>query len=538
MLSIAATVWKMTGLKKYGGNSLNKLVLMSIAVFSFSLFAQEEAIDPPENVINPSEFSKIEGVMVNFEAGKHDGIDFSAYYNPLLKGITEAGVYTYILENEKDVPNIKETILSLGDINMNLVRFIELPFAPDSIWVRDYAPWFVYENGKRAAINNRYFGKSPDDDAVSAAVAERSGDTLYNTGLTTEGGNFMTDGKGNCWIPENVFRVNGKSSSHPEGMDRNEIWWIYTEYVGCKNIIVLNSTPALGGHHMDMFVKILNNDTILVAESSADLGATEDEVESLDNIAEYLGAVPMDEVDDQGNPKRWKIVRIPLAISDGKNQDGGELRTFHAHTNCLIVNNHVILPVFGKGTDESAFAVFRNVLPEFQIIKLHSEEIMSQGGGVHCTTTGIPVKNYSKCGDGVVNEGEECEFNNMLGKNCFTQGLNAGELRCDENCRLDESDCDVPVCGDKRVSRNEVCDGNSVNCSEIEGKEYVGGTAYCKADCSGFDESSCDSKEGNAEDDEAVDLDNDVVKNSDDKDKYSGTFVGEGSGSGCSLLIF
>lgn len=47
------------------------------------------------------------------------------------------------------------------------------------------------------------------------------------------------------------------------------------------------------------------------------------------------------------------------------------------------------------------------------------------------------------------------------------------------------------VCGNDIIEEGEVCDGNTVSCSEIAGESYVSGMAECLSDCSGYDESEC-----------------------------------------------
>ena len=58
------------------------------------------------------------------------------------------------------------------------------------------------------------------------------------------------------------------------------------------------------------------------------------------------------------------------------------------------------------------------------------------------------------CGDGVAASTEECDGNDLKGQTC---SAGAGLLRCNDNCRLDHTDCPA-VCGDGELSGNEECE--------------------------------------------------------------------------------
>ncbi len=60
------------------------------------------------------------------------------------------------------------------------------------------------------------------------------------------------------------------------------------------------------------------------------------------------------------------------------------------------------------------------------------------------------------CGDGVVNPGEECDDEALVGADCASQGHPGGTLACGRDCTYDVADCSV--CGDGVVGDGELCD--------------------------------------------------------------------------------
>jgi len=51
---------------------------------------------------------------------------------------------------------------------------------------------------------------------------------------------------------------------------------------------------------------------------------------------------------------------------------------------------------------------------------------------------------------------------------------------------------DVPsYCGNGVIEPGEVCDGDSLACTDLDAS-YYGGTAYCNSTCDGYNEGNCE----------------------------------------------
>ncbi|MEW5852545.1 MAG: DUF4215 domain-containing protein [Myxococcota bacterium] len=86
--------------------------------------------------------------------------------------------------------------------------------------------------------------------------------------------------------------------------------------------------------------------------------------------------------------------------------------------------------------------------------------------------------NPTRCGDGVADQGEECDGTDLVGQRCASLGFDTGTLTCLADCTLDTSDCRHIQCGDGRRDGNEGCDdGNREGgdgCSTQCRVEYCG----------------------------------------------------------------
>ena len=47
------------------------------------------------------------------------------------------------------------------------------------------------------------------------------------------------------------------------------------------------------------------------------------------------------------------------------------------------------------------------------------------------------------------------------------------------------------VCGDGVVKNDEVCERDTIQCTELD-SSYVGGTAACNSTCNGYNEVNCE----------------------------------------------
>ncbi len=76
--------------------------------------------------------------------------------------------------------------------------------------------------------------------------------------------------------------------------------------------------------------------------------------------------------------------------------------------------------------------------------------------------SGRPISSQPEsgtCGDGIVDRNEECDGENLGGKDCRSIGYTGGSLICSASCMLDVSGClALATCGNGFLDSNEECD--------------------------------------------------------------------------------
>ncbi len=96
------------------------------------------------------------------------------------------------------------------------------------------------------------------------------------------------------------------------------------------------------------------------------------------------------------------------------------------------------------------------------------------------------------CGNGVIEDGEQCDGANLGGETCVSLGQPSGTLACTSGCGFDITGCtgSNPVCGNGVVEGSEQCDGSNLNGQSCVTQGYMGGSLTCTSGCA-FDTSGC-----------------------------------------------
>jgi agmatine deiminase len=323
---------------------------------------------PPAPVRTMAEWEEIQGLIITW-AGQ----------NTILREIVRNAVKecrVFILTNN---PGTIEGQLINAGIPLDSVTFLDEPF--NTIWVRDYGPWTVYKNEVDSLwiVDWIYNRPREDDDAVPTVIANHLNIPIFEATAAPydwvhTGGNHLPDGMGTVFSSELVLEEN------PEKTEA-QIDSIALQYLGVKQYIKLPTLPFDGIHHLDMHMRVIDEETILIGqypEGIADGPQIEANIQYLlDSVRTAFG-------------NQYKIIRLPMPPDQNGRypNTGGNYRTY---TNSVFVNKTILVPTYEEKYDTTALRIYRENLPGYKVVGINCNSIIGQLGAIHCITKSVGV---------------------------------------------------------------------------------------------------------------------------------------------------
>jgi agmatine/peptidylarginine deiminase len=327
---------------------------------------------PPTGLelVNPAEFCKADGMLLPWPGWGHQLIGDVAY------AIAEDDPVFMIVRDASHEASAYNYLSNRG-VNMDNVEFIhDARVSGSSMWIRDWGPFCICEDG-REAIVDFYYGVYPGDDQIPMTIAEYFELPYYNSNLLHHGGNHITDGNGMAFASTNIWNYN-------QGYSHEEVRDIFRDYLGIDSLLVFEPMHGDITGHIDMFCKILNDSLFIVGEYETPEDAFPGDYELLNQLADSLTTL------QNLDGRSFSVVRMPtLPIEYG----GPAGRINRTYTNSLILNDNVLVPIYGVETDDVALGIYAELMPDHDIIGIDSEFIIAYAGAVHCMTNCIHSPN-------------------------------------------------------------------------------------------------------------------------------------------------
>ncbi|MBI5404349.1 MAG: agmatine deiminase family protein [Ignavibacteriae bacterium] len=330
----------------------------------------EKDVNPPYNPVRTiAEWEENQAVMVTWTS-------YTSIIAQIVDYIQDECICLIICT---DSNSVKSQLTSFG-VPLTNLAFLIKPF--NSVWNRDYGQWNGYTNeiDSLKMIDWIYNRPRPSDDQIPVYVAQFFNVPLHQAitspnDLTHTGGNFMVDGHGTGFASKLILQENS-------GKTEAQIDTIAKKYLGLNRFIKMETLPYDGIHHIDMHMKLLDEETLLVGQYPTGV-SDGPQIEAnlqyvLNNFQTCFG-------------KPYKVVRIPQPPSSSGQYPPNS--SYFTYTNSLIVNKTVLVPIYGFALDTTALRIYRQAMPGYRVVGINCSSMISASGAIHCITKEIGIVN-------------------------------------------------------------------------------------------------------------------------------------------------
>lgn len=305
---------------------------------------------------SPGEWEQAEEILW----GAKDEFAVSTIYAGAIRGTAQESVNHWMYTSSQAGENQLKYELAQAGIdlaNNPKVRFSNKRF--QTVWMRDFGPIILKtEDGRRIVGDMGYYSDRPADDFVPSQYAKARGWPRFNVeSLKLEGGNYMSDGAGRLFTTSRAFEQNQSQhgiQAHVEDRMRD---------LGAREVVFFERMPEPEGTgHIDMFAKLVDEDTVLVGRCSS---------------PPHFKAV-LDRNAQRFEELGYEVIRLDMA-------SGTKLMTY---TNSLFVGKTVLIPTYKHDRDAAAIKVYQDL--GWNAVGIDAREVIKANGAIHCISMQIP----------------------------------------------------------------------------------------------------------------------------------------------------
>ena len=321
----------------------------------YSPVRNENFIETPPPTGTPrfvAEFEPMQGVMIRYPLGIPTSLVAQLANN--------CRVYCIVSASQQ---SSAQSAFQNAGVNLENVTFVNA--SSDSYWVRDYGPWYIFEDRDPAIVDNIYNRPRPNDDNMSGVFANYWQIQMYGMNLEHTGGNMMEDGRGHGVSDNLVFQENGNNEANVRQKMR--------DYLGIDPYHVTIDPQGDYIAHVDCWGKYLAPDKILIAR----VPQSNSHYADYESVAQYFATTNC----CWGYP--YYVYRV--------DEPGGS--TLAPYTNSLILNKTVYVPLGTNSTyNQQALQVYQDAMPGYEIVGVTNND-WSTGwentDALHCRTRGV-----------------------------------------------------------------------------------------------------------------------------------------------------
>ena len=311
---------------------------------------------PPSGVVRfPAEYEPMQAVMIVYPLG---------IPVELVREMAEDCKVITVVESYDQ--SSAQSEFQSANVNMDNVEFLNA--STNSYWIRDFGPWYIFNDKEAAIVDNKYNRPRPYDDDIPSHFAEYWDIEMFGMNVVHTGGNMMQDGFG-VGVSDDIVIT----ESVAEGITEEQVYKRMKDYLGIDPYHVTIDPQGDYIAHVDCWGKFLAPDKIVLAR----VPESNPRYPYYEEVADYFKTTNC----SWGYP--YKVYRIDIP--------GGS--TISPYTNSLILNKKVLVPMGSNASyNESALDVYREAMPGYEVIGIQNNDYWNgwlNTDALHCRTRGV-----------------------------------------------------------------------------------------------------------------------------------------------------
>ena len=247
------------------------------------------------------------------------------------------------------------------------LHFVNAPH--NSMWARDFGPLTVRQHDGHSALVDTWYTSADrmEDDAIPELLAETLTMPIVPASLFLDGGNVLTNGRGLFVATYDLIDRNLQPDRDAELIRLN-----LGQLFGASEVVFLEPLIGEPTAHVDMFCTFVSADTVVVA--SIDPAVDAENARILNHNAARLASMRV-------GRKRLRVVRVKMPSHDDT--------VWRSYTNVVYANGLLMVPIYPEkdaAGSRTALALYKGLLPDWQVEPVDAEALAQLGGALHCIT--------------------------------------------------------------------------------------------------------------------------------------------------------
>jgi len=316
-------------------------------------------------IASPEEYGPTHGVLFYFTSGQWPSV-----VRDLVVALTQPSNHdeiAYVVVPNSTQQQQAINWFTAGGADMSKVVFIIEP--GNALWIRDYGPHFIWQDGALAIVDSHYYPTRPLDNFIPTLLGDdHFYMPTYDMGLYYSGGNFQPGPNRMAVMSSLIYADN----PYAQGFPQEFIAELFGAYQGIDTLHVFPQLPYAvdGTGHIDMWMYLVDEDDVIISEFKP--GSNQTAINITNNAVPYMQALGFE-------------VYRPWAWNVGS--------THYTYTNAFRVNDRLFIPMYSPYPSENADALAKYQAaagPGVQVIQIECNSIISAAGAIHCIVMQVP----------------------------------------------------------------------------------------------------------------------------------------------------